>query len=1060
MRPEDSDQPHESHSIPALAIRYAHLTSVAFIAVVLFGILAVFRLPKDMLPSSNQPAVQVLTSYSGMPVTRVEKNLTGRIERNTGQAVGVIRQESRSLTGVSIVKNFFDSDSDINSAISQTSALVFSVMGRLPPGTQPPLIMPFDPMASMPIAIVSVAGNHTEKDLYDKARYNVRTSVQSVHGAIAPAVMGGSERQINILLNSKKLAKFNLSPLVVANKLDELNTFIPSGDAVINGQDIQILTNGIVDDIGEIDQFPLRADNGIEVKMRQVGHAEDSARLQTNIVTIDGKRQVYVPIYRQPGANTLEVVSDIRAVVQKLENQLGSFKLDVVSDQTVFIRSSIWAIVSEGLIGGGLAVLLVSFFLRNVRAAMTMSLAIPISLLFSFICLSITKDTINIMTLGGLALAIGVLIDDSIVVIENINKKLEHGVGLVQAAISGSAETALPVLASTLSIIVVLLPIFFMSGTVHILFGALSKAVIFAMVGSYVVSRTLVPLIAAHFFSKKSATEADNRLFRALLTGYNLLLEHAMRRRAFVVIGTFSILGLAIMLAPRLGTELFPNSDSGNFLLMVRLPSGTEITKSEQAASQIESQLKKWIPASDLKQVVCNIGVYYGFAAAYNPNSGPQDMFFDIQLSENRTRTSQGYAELIRREFPQFMPTAEASVQLGGLLKSALNAGLKAPLDVQVHGPDPIKTFELSRRLQNDMKQVRGIADVRIQQRFDYPIFFLNFNRIESARINLSIDEIVKNIVSGLNGSSTFRPSMWVDPRTGIDYQMGVQFEANQVTSEADLMQMPITGLRQERTVPLKSIATLERKSGPSEVSHVALEPVIDIFADAQSRDIGSLSREVRRIVAKQAWPSGYAADVRGEIKEMENCVSSLGGGILLSAFLVYLILTAQFRSFVLPAIIMVTVPIGGAGIILMFLATDTYFSIQAAIGSIFMVGIAVSNGVMLIDAINRQVMVGVGKAEAIRRGAESRLRPILMTSFASVFGVLPMALGLGHGSEANVPLGRAIIGGQILSTFVSIFLIPVLYSYLAGGSNKLGVTSIAEVDAPLEFPLRRASGE
>ena len=1025
-------------SLARFSVQNPHFVIVACLITIIMGILSLLMLPKDLLPAANQPAVQILSFYPGMSVERVDKNLTARFERYTGQAIGMERQESRSLSGVSIVRNFFGSNTDMNTAISQTTSLVMSVLRRLPPGTQPPLILPFDPMSAVPLALVAVSGDQPEKDLYDKARYDVRNTVQSVTGAMAPTVMGGSERQIVVFLDPQKVKSFNLSPLSIADTLSKLNTFIPSGNIKVGDKDLQILSNGMVDQIDEMDDFPIRSQNDVPVFLKQVGKAKDASKIQTNIVMIDGKRQVYVPIYRQPGANSIQIVDEARILLSKLEKRLDGIKLSLVADQSTFIRKAISSITEEALLGGGLAALLVLLFLGNFRATLAIMLSLPLSILGAFIGLKMVGETINAMTLGGLALSIGVLVDNSIVVIENISRKLSGNRSSAEAAIEGAQEVSMPVLSSTLSTLVVFFPVFFLQGITKILFSSLAKAVFFSMIGSYLSAIFVIPLFSSRFLSLKSSQHSKTSFLYWTSHGIHLLsiaygraLSFVLKKKWILVVTSLAIVITATLLLGRVGSELFPRADAGSFTLNARLASGTRVENTEQFARKVEEKIREWIPEEDLAMLINNIGVYYGFSAAFTPNSGPQDFFVNIQLTDHRSHTSQYYASVLRDKLPKAFPTLEFGIELGGLLTSALNGGLKAPIDVQIEGPDSKKSSELAQEIAKVIKSIPGAVDVRVQQRFDAPQLKLSVDRKKAGLLGLTTDEVAKNVVSALNGSSTFSPSIWVDPQNGIDYMLGVQFPESRVTHLEDLLDIPITGRFQERSVPLKRMASIAHSQGPTEINHVNLRPVVDIYLDAQGRDIAGVSKDVQHILNQYQFPEGYQAIIRGEIAEMNKAVGSLGGSFILAVILVYLILVVQFRSFLLPIIILSVIPIGLCGIVIMLALTNTYFSIQAAIGAVFMIGIAVANGVLLIEFIIHKVSERTNFEQALIEGAQARLRPILMTSLASILGLLPMAIGLGHGSEANIPLGRAVIGGQLVSTMLTLFVVPALFQIL-----------------------------
>lgn len=1026
--------------ITAFAIANPHFTIVACIISLVLGGLSLVLLPKDLLPSSNQPAVQILSFYTGMPVEHVEQDLTYLYERYTGQAVGVEKQESRSLTGVSIVKNFFNPSIDLSNAIAQSGSLVMSVLRKLPPGTQPPLILPFDPMAAVPLAMCAIGGEgKKESELQDIGRYYVSNIIQSVPGAMAPTVMGGNLRQIIVYLDPSKLQKFNFSPVQVMDKLNLMNTFIPAGDMKVGKFDYPIVSNGLVDKVEDFNDFLLRSQNGIPVQLKDVGHAEDSHAIQTNVVRVDGKPQVYVPIYRQPGANSLKVVDEVRAAVKNLEKTLNGFKLTIVGDQSIFIRKAIESITHEALIGGGFAAVMVLLFLGSWRATFAVLLSLPLSLVGAFACLKSLGQSLNVMTLGGLALSVGVLVDNAIVVIEVVMQKRSLGLSPREASLAGANEVAMPVLASTISTLIVFFPVVFLTGVVKILFAALSIAVIAAMVASYFAAMAVIPLFTAHFLkSGGAATKGFLGLVQAgvdkVTNAYGRSLSWVLLHRvAFLPVILFALIATAATLVGNIGIELFPRADAGSFRLDFRGPTGYRIEETTQLARQIETKLREWIPSSDLKMIIMNAGVYYGYSAAFTPNSGTQDVFFNVELTEDRKRTSQYYAKVIRENLPKTFPQGEFGIELGGLLTSALNGGLLSPIDVQVTGPKHEKSNEIAMGMLQEIKKVRGAVDVRIQQKFDSPTISLNIDRKTAMNLGLTPDDVVKNVVSGTSNSATYLPSIWIDPKSGIDYFLGVQFEEKTMSSVAALLDIPITSPSQNRSVLLRKIAAASEIKGPIELNHSNLQPVIDIYLDAQDRDVGGVANDVQKIVNKAKFPDGYSATIRGEISEMKNAVSTMGAGFLLAALLVYLILVVQFRSFLLPAIIMTTVPMGMVGVVIILSIWHTYFSIQAAIGCIFVIGVAVSHGVLLIEYILECSRQEADIDKAILRGAKARLRPITMTSLASILGLLPMAFGMGQGAEANIPLGRAVIGGQILSTLLNFYVVPSLFRVFYG---------------------------
>lgn len=1034
-----------STGIVRFALEYPYFIVVGCLIIAILGVLSLTELPKDLLPSANLPAVQILSFYPGMPVNNVAMSLTSRFELYTGQAIGIERQESKSLTGVSVVRNYFNSTADLNTAIAQTTSLIMSVLRKLPPGTQPPLILPFDPMATMPIALIAVSGDVPKKMLVQYAKFDVDNAVQSVPGAMAPTSMGGAVREALVYLDEKKLQRFNFSPLDVLKKMTALNTFIPTGDVKLGNFDYAILSNGLADTVGEMNNYPLRSENGVEIKVKDVGEAKDSQAIQTNVVEVDGKEQVYVPVYRQPGANTVKVVDEVRGAIKRLEERLHGIKLRLVADQTVFVRHAIDSITEETVVGGGLAALMVLLFLGNPRATLGIMLSIPLSLLTACVGLKSIGATINAMTLGGLALSIGVLVDNSIVVLENIAKKREAGFGGYKAAMEGASEVSMPVLSATLCTLIVLFPVVFLTGISKILFSALALAVTFAMLGSYVCAMTVIPLFAARFLSGRMPHPHElwgplriTQSWMAKLTqAYGLAVLRVLHKKWALFAAITVALLLGALAAPHLGTELFPHADAGNFVFKVRLASGTRIEETQKVSDELYGKLKQWIDPHDLSMIITNAGVVYGFPAAFTPNTGVQDTFFLIELTEDRKHTTQYYAKIIRDHMAKEYPNYDVGMELGGLLSSALNGGMASPIDVQIEGPDMNQAHGLAEGLLAKIKTMKGVVDARIQQRIDAPELFLDVDREKASKLGLSVDGVMKSVISTVSGSASFDPAIWVDPKSGLDFMFGVQMPEDKVTSLDELREVPLTGPHQDRGVPLSRVAKISEEKGPSEINHVNLVPIVDIFLDSQGRDVGSLSREIQKTLDAQSWPTGYRGVIRGEISEMNSTVKELEGGFLLAAILVYLILVIQFKSWVIPGIVMATVPIGLVGIILMLVLTNTYFSIQAAIGAIFMIGIAVANGVLLIEFILHKVAEQDSKnpesvEAAIIDASRARLRPIMMTSLASILGLVPMAVGVGNGSEANIPLGRAVIGGQLFATLLTLFLVPTLFQMLS----------------------------
>ncbi len=1053
------------------ALRAPYTVIVAVLAVVVLGITSVGRMPVDLLPQFQTPAVQIVTFYPGMPAEVMEKDITSRLERWTGQSVGIARQESRSMIGVSIVKDFFHENIDPAAALAQVSSYAMSDLFYLPPGTIPPMVMPFDPTASLPLALITVSSpTFDETKLYDVAYFDLRNRLQGISGVIAPAVYGGKLRRILAYVDRDRLQARGLSPMDVVGTLKSFSTLIPTGSAKIGDFDYQILTNGMPERVAEMNDFPVKIENGVPVYIRDVGEVQDSHQIQTNVVRISAapefqsKRQVYIPIYRQPGSNTIQIVDGIRAALGSILARLPEgINLTVVMDQSVYVRQAIRSLVDEGWLGGGLAALMILLFIGNLRSALIITLAIPLLILAAFIGLYFTGNSINAMVLGGLALAVGRLVDDAIVVLENTDRHLALGKPPFQAALDGAAEVAMPVVVATITTIVVFFPVVFLSGIGKFLFTPLALAVSFSIAASYLVAMTVIPVCSARFLhGHAEAGHASTGVLAAIDRGFMRLREWYARRLRTAIAHAWLVLGaagvvfvIALGLMRFIGTELFPEVDAGQLSIRMHAASGTRIERTEDLVARAEAAIKDTVPHDELQMLISNIGVLLDWPAAYTPNAGPQDAFFEVQLTDRRSDTAHGYARRLRQRLAAAVPEADFSFHTGGLMAAALNFGLPSPIDIQVTGNDLHVARGIAEQIRDAIASVPGAVDVRIPQHLDYPAITATVDRVRAANLGLTPKAVVQNIVTSLNSSINFDPAFWIDNSNGNHYFLGAQYREADITSLSTLENIPITmgrgtvlepetsrdGAPRTRNGPqdpvlLRNLATFERTTAPTEVTHLNISRVIDVFANVSGRDVGSIAADItRRIEPLRAqWPKGYTVTMRGEVQSMAESFANLGFGFLLAVVLVYLVMVAQFRSFLDPFIIMFAVPLGLIGVVAILLLTGTTMNLQSFMGVIFMVGIAVSNAVLLVEFANRLAAEGRGLEDAIVDAAVIRLRPIIMTSLAAVIGLLPMAIGFGHGSEANVPLARAVVGGLSVSTVLTLFVVPPLYRILKAG--------------------------
>jgi multidrug efflux pump subunit AcrB len=1068
--------------------------TVLMFTVLLAGLVSLASIPADILPVYRSPAVQVLTFYNGMAATSVESGITARMERGSGQAAGIIRQESRSLLGVSIVRDFFADDVDPGGALTQVNSLVTVEVPALPPGTLPPVILPYDPTSSTPVCLVALnSKTQNESSLYDTARYQVRMMIMSSRGANSPVVYGGKIRTILAYLDRNRLQSHGLAPTDVMNALDRFNIFIPAGDAKFGKLDYTLDSNAMYDAVDLMGEIPVKTDeHGHTVFLKEVATPKDAATIQTDVVRVDGRRQVYVPVYRQSGYSTLSVVDTLKKNLPDMKERLTTPDVDlkVVMDQSIYVRKAIESLVEEGVLGAVLCSLVILLFLGEWRMTMIAVLTIPIAVLGAVACLYALGQTINLMTLAGLALAIGPLVDSAIICLENTHRHLGLGATPKEAAFLGASEVALPELIATLCTLLVLLPLALMPGLGAFLFRPMFLAVTFAMVLAYCFSRTFVPARCAAWlrshghkpveihdedFEHRNVHENApsrgllSRLFlrwESLIAGgiavYVRLLALALRLRVFVIGGAFTVLAVVIVLfGARLRREFFPEVDAGAFEIFVRAASGTRIEETEDRIVRVE-QLVKEKTGEDLELVISEIGLTPNWSAAFTPNAGPMDTVVKVQLKTERSRSAQEYVQILRQTFaadPSCFDL-EFAFDAGGMVRAAMNEGASSPLNVRITAKDMKKARKIAEQILGQVKRVDGVVDARIIQRLDYPQYVLEVDQAKAALLGLSQKDVMQNVVSAFNSSVQFnKKNFWIDSRTSNQYFVGVQYPEEDIYSVETLLDIPITGLGQKTPIPLRNLVKvpLPRVEVPAEINHTNLQATMDLTMGVQGRDLGHVAEDVSRIVAtfgkarpdggwtpfdptdgaKKGLMEGARIVLAGEYQKMEQTFRFQAMGMAGAVLLIYFLMVALFRSYVTPLVVLSAVPVGVTGVILMLYFTGTALNVQSLLGVIFMIGIVVSNTVLLIDfAENVRKTDRISPVEAIRRAAGIRVRPVVMTALATFFALIPMSLGLSRGSEANVPLGRAVLGGLIAGLVTTLFVVPCVYSLLV--SNKI----------------------
>src|SRR5713101_4834168 len=1024
-----------------VALKNPHAVIVLALAILVIGLTTIFKLPTDILPTFKTPAVQIVTFYPGMPAEVMEKDIMTRLERWTGQSNGIARQEAKAMIGVCVVKDFFREDVDPNTAMSQVTSLAMSDLYYLPPGTIPPMVMPFDPTATIPLCLISVSSpQFDETKLYDVAYFDLRNRLQSITGVIAPAVYGGRLRRILAYVDPLKAQARGLSPLDVINAVRDFNVMIPTGDAKFGALDYQINANGMVPTVAELNDLPPLVGNGPTTYIRDVAKVEDSHQIQTNIVRVQGKRQVYIPIYRQPGANTIAVVEGIKAQLKPILERIKGINLDVVMDQSVYVRQAIRNLVQEAGLGFLLAAAMVFIFLGSARPTAIVLIALPLAVLGALIGLYFTHETLNAMTLGGIAVVIGLLIDESIVVLENTARHLDLGASPREAALVGASEVMRPLTIVTITISVVFFPIIFISGIGKFLFTPLAKAVVFAIWTSRLLASTLVPVCAARFFKHRAANprEEHQNWFERVRSRYTRALDRVLQLRWRMLGATAALFVMSMLLFKLIGTELFPQSDAGQFTVKVRATTGLRVEKTEELVAQVEKAIGAVVPERERKMIISNIGILLDWPAAYTTNSGPQDAFILVQLAEHHARSTFSYVDELREKLPQQFPGIEFNFDTGGMLSAALNGGLPAPINVQVEGNKLEVAHQIAEKIKRYAESVPGAVDVRIQQRLDAPQINIDIDRVKAAQVGLTQEEIVKNVVTALNSSINFAPSFWIDEKNGNHYFIGAQYRENDIQSINTVLDIPVTGKKQPIPVALRTVAKFSRGTAYSEINHLNITRVTDIFVNVRGRDVGAVAADIGRYIDKikndrTIVPEGYSVYMRGEVQSMQASFKSLGFSFVLAVVLVYLVMIVEFCSFLDPFIVMFAVPLGLIGVAWMLFLTHTYLSIQSMMGIIMMVGIVTSFSVLMVDFANR-ILAGAAEQnirksprEAILEAANIRLRPILMTGIAAVLGLTPMAIAGG----ANIPLARAVVGGILAAVALVLFVVPVLYVLL-----------------------------
>jgi multidrug efflux pump subunit AcrB len=1023
------------------ALRHAHLVVVAALIVAILGVASALRMEVDVFPDLHQPAVIVAVPYAGMPAKDMEAAITRRLERMFMQAGGIEHMESRSITGMGIITIYFDSDVDVNAAVSQVISLAIADISRLPPGTLPPLVVRYD-VSGLPVCELTLSSDTlSQSELFDVANYTIREQLGNVKGVAAPPVYGGLIRQVMIYTDPDKLQAYGLSPLDVVHAVGRSNLIIPTGVAKIGNLAYDVMSNAEFSTPEAFNAIPVATRGGKVVFVRDIGQAKDANAIVTNIVRVDGKRSVYIPISKQTGANTIKVVDAVRGAVKRFHGIPAGVKLDVVLDQSVYVRNAVKQLGREGVLGAFLAGLCVLLFLVSVRSTGAIVLAIPFSILAALSGLFLLGETVNLMTLGGLALAVGRIIDDAVVVIENTIRHLsEKGSEPAQAAEEATEEVAMPVLASTITTCVVFLPVIYLTGIAKFLFTPLAISVVLAMAASYVFAMMFIPVFCARFLARRPETEEESGRENVLVRGYARFqgwygrrLEATLRHTRVLSALVLALLAGSAVLVPFTGYEFFPRVDAGTFILHLRAKSGMRVEQLEtEVVAKVEELIKKTAPRNEVQRVVSNLGISSDpFATMNSKNSAEHEAFIQVKLVDGHSMRTDELIRRLREQLPTVVPGVGFVFQTGGITSAAINFGRIAPIDVQVIDENIQEGHAAAVIAKAEMEKVPGLADPLINIRLDYPTLHLEVDRWKAALLDLSEEDVVKNIITSLNSSIFIHPIVWIDPESGNDYLVGVQYPEERIDSLETLKNVPMTGKgsRELQTTILRNVAPLRREQTMVQATHWNVLRSVDVFGDvAEGKDLGSVASAVEKRIENAKFPEEAEVHVRGVLVTMREAFTSFFYALGLAIILIYLILVAQFRSLLAPLIVMSVIPVTAIGVFTAVLATRTTYNIETLLGVLMLVGIVVSNSVLFVEFADRTHEQGEGVRESAVIAGKTRLRPIVMTALATVFALLPLALGIEKGSEANVPLARAVIGGLLASVPLTLFFLPSLW--------------------------------
>jgi multidrug efflux pump subunit AcrB len=1044
--------------MPRFSIRNPYFVVVVCLALMVVGINAISRMPVDLFPPINLPEVVVATFYNGMPPGDIEVDITNPLERFFTQASGVDHMESRSLLGVSIIKVYFQPGTNADSDVTQLSNLALADLKRLPPGTLPPLVLKYD-ASSLPVCLVTVKGQGlNETQLHDLAQFQIRNQIAVVNGAEIPAVFGGKYRQAMIYVDPYKLLSRQLSVMDVVNAVNDSNLILPAGDVKIGASDYYVYSNSLVQNVPDLDSVPVKTVDTRWVSVGDVGQAKDASQLQYNIVRIDGQKSAYIPIMKSGGdSNTIQVVNDVRGLVRHLFDLPPQLVTTIVFDQSVFVKEALNTVLHEGLIGLLLTSLMILLFLGSLRATGAVLLSIPISVVAAVVVLYMWGSNINTMILSGLALALSRVIDNSVISLENIYRHLEMGSSPAVAAEQGGAEVNLAVLAATLVDVVDFFPVTLLFGVSKFLFSALALAFCLSLLASFVVAMTVIPLFCSRFLKAVPGHEHGeqvhedrslggrfnawfNRKFNTLLDFYERWVRRALKVPALTLLLLLGVFAASLTIYPFLGLAFFPRTDAGQFTVNVKVPTGTRIEVTNDYVAKIENLIRHIVAPKDLKMILSNIGVVNDISSLYSTNSGMYTAFVQVALNDGHKVSSFEYMDRVRAQMAADFPEVRTFFQSGSMQDAILNQGQPAPIDVQVNTRDLGLTYDTAQDLAARIRRLPGVGEIYIPQDMNYPSIRMDIDRVHAGELGLTQKDVVNNVITALNSNIMISPNYWVDYETGNDYFLSVQYAEHGKTSIhnlVDLKQIPLRAPNAKLPTTLDSVVKLVPLQSPTEVDHYQIQRVVDVYVTPVGEDLGKLRSGIVKTIADAKLPSQIRVTLRGMVNSMDESFKSFGLGFGISFILLFLILVAQFKSWIDPFLIMLAIPMGFVGVLIILPLTHTTLNVMSLMGVLMLIGIADSNSILIVDFAHKLEEQGLSVQDAIVTACRVRLRPILMTSFATIIGMIPMALNLGEGGEQYTPMARAIIGGLTSSVLLTVFIVPAAYLLVYGRKQR-----------------------